>query len=461
MPRTLIKNGQVVTSEAVRTLDVALEDGHIIDVKAAIPAEMDDRIIDASGLLILPGIVDAHTHIKLDTGLFKTADNWLIGSRSGAAGGVTTVIDFATQYPGQGFREAVEDRLVEAQDSIIDYAFHCMVTQLPVGAEDELRTLIEMGIPSFKVYTTYRPNYYMDDATLFRLMKKAGEIGGLVIVHAENDAIVSEATQHLVNSGWTQWRYHAQGRPAVAEQEAVHRVLFLAGQAKSPIYVVHCSTSHSVELVQQTRTMGTNAWCETCPQYLLLDERVYEGDHPEHYILQPPLRAEEEPSKLWNLVQAGAVSVISTDTCDYTLVQKREFQEFTRTPGGLPGIETLLPLIYTYGVETGRLQLTDVARLLCENPARLFGIDHRKGFIRPGADADIVLYDPEPETALKQESTHYLAGYSPYEGMRIRGEVQLTISRGDIIYERGKLTDVVGRGEFVPGKPFSIDITDL
>jgi dihydropyrimidinase len=336
-----------------------------------------------------------------------------------------------------------------------------MVTQLSVGREDELQTLIEMGIPSFKVYTTYRPNYYMDDATLFRLMKKAGEIGGLVIVHAENDAIVSEATRHLVNSGQAQWRYHAQGRPAVAEQEAVHRVIFLARHANAPVYIVHCTTSHSVELVRQARTQETSAWCETCPQYLLLDERVYEGDHPEYYILQPPLRAKEEPAKLWSLIQEGAVSVISTDTCDYTLAQKREFQEFTRTPGGLPGIETLLPLIYTYGVETGRLQLTDVARLLCENPSRLFGIDQRKGFIRPGADADIVLYNPKPETMLNQKSTHYLAGYSPYEGMRIRGEVQLTISRGDIIYEQGKITDATRRGKFVPGEPFSINADDL
>ena len=336
-----------------------------------------------------------------------------------------------------------------------------MVTHLPVGEENELRTLIDMGIPSFKVYTTYRPNYYMDDATLFRLMKKAGEIGGLVIVHAENDAIVSEATQHLVDIGNTQWRYHAQGRPSIAEQEAVNRVLFLAEKANAPVYIVHCSTAHSVELVRQARASGTNAWCETCPQYLLLDERLYEGDHPEYYILQPPLRAEDEPDKLWALVQEGAVSVISTDTCDYTLAQKQEFQEFTRAPGGLPGIETLLPLVYTYGVETERIKLTELVRLLCENPSRLFGIGQRKGLLRPGADADVVLYDPAPEKTLRQEFTHYLAGYSPYEGMRIRGEVRMTISRGDIIYERGKLTNEKGRGRFVPGEPFSYDDIDL
>jgi dihydropyrimidinase len=259
----------------------------------------------------------------------------------------------------------------------------------------------------------------------------------------------------------TQWRYHAQGRPAVAEQEAVNRVLFLARQANAPVYIVHCSTSHSVELVRQARSSGVQAWCETCPQYLLLDERAYEGDHPEHYILQPPLRAAQEPGNLWGLVQEGAVSVISTDTCDYTLAQKQEFSEFTRTPGGLPGIETLLPLVYTYGVATGQITFPDLVRLLCENPSRLFGIDQRKGFLRTGADADIVLYDPAPETTLRQEATHYLAGYSPYEGTRIRGAVQMTISRGDIIYEQGKISDVVGRGKFVPGEPFSYDGTDL
>jgi len=455
MTRLLIRNGTVVTSQYAAPLDVLVEGEQI----AAIGTFLDqpaDRVIDAGGLLVLPGIVDAHTHIMLDTGIYKTADNWLVGSRTAAAGGVTTVVDFATQYPGQTFDEAVDQRLEEAADSIVDYALHCMVTQLPPGSEDNLTRLIERGLPSFKIYTTYRPNYFMDDATTLRLMRKAAEIGGMVIVHAENDALVTEATQRLVQSGQTDWKYHAQGRPLEAEQEAVQRILFLAELANCPIYVVHCTTERSIEMVAQARHRGQQAWCETCPQYLLLDTTVYDGQHPEYFILQPPLRPPGEPERVWRQVINGAVSVISTDSCDYTIQQKREFAEFTRTPGGLPGLETLLPLIYTYGVSTGRISLTDLVRLLCENPARLFGIGSRKGAIRPGSDADIVLYDPQPDTTLHAADLHYLAGYNPYEGMRLKGRVHTTISRGEVIYHAGEFPGKPGRGHFVAGEPFGV-----
>src|SRR5690554_3808923 len=225
MTRTIIKSGTVVSAEKVWQADVAFEDQTISEVADSIQPGPNDRVIDASGLLVLPGIIDAHTHIQLNTGIYQTADDWLIGTRTAAAGGVTTVIDFATQYPGQTFEEAINNRHAEAADAVVDYALHCMITEFPIGREEELKTLIEMGVPSFKVYTTYRPNYYMDDATLLRLLQATARIGGLVIVHAENDDIVTEATQALVDAVQTEWRFHALGRPAIAEQEAVHRVL--------------------------------------------------------------------------------------------------------------------------------------------------------------------------------------------------------------------------------------------
>ncbi len=456
MPRTIIKGGIVVSGKEIVAADVVIEAGQIVEVTSGVAVEPQDTVIDAAGLLVLPGIIDAHTHIQLDTGIYKTADDWLVGSRTAAAGGVTTVVDFATQFPGQTFDEAVDNRLAEAQPSIIDYALHCMVTEFPIGAEASLQTLIDRGLPSLKIYTTYRPNYYMDDATILRLMAEAARIGGLVIVHAENDSIVSEATAHLVQSGQTGWQFHAQARPALAEQEAVNRILFLAEAANAPVYIVHCTTGHSIEMVAAAARKGRPAWCETCPQYLLLDDRVYTGDHPEHYILQPPIRPEGEPGKVWKMVESGAVSVISTDSCDYTLQQKLEFAEFTKTPGGLPGIETLLPLVYTYGVDAGRIELTDLCRMLAENPARLFGLAPLKGFLTPGSDADIVLYDPKPEKVIDHADLHYLSGYSPYDGMRIKGEVKVTLSRGEVVYQDGQITGNAGRGRFVPGSPFEV-----
>lgn len=456
MQRTIIKGGTVASADEVQQADVAFEGELIVEVADVIEPAPGDEVIDASGLLVLPGVVDAHTHIQLDTGIYQTADDWLTGTRTAAAGGVTTVIDFATQFPGQTFEEAIANRHAEAADAVVDYALHCMITEFPTAREHELQRLVELGVPSFKVYTTYRPNYYMDDATLLRLLRKAAEIGGLVIVHAENDAIVTAETEHLVNTSRTAWRFHPLARPAIAEQEAIHRVLFLAEAVQAPVYIVHCSTARSVELVREAARRGQPAWCETCPQYLLLDERVYMSDHPEHYILQPPIRGVGEPEKLWGLVGERAVSVISTDSCDYTLQQKVEYEEFVRTPGGLPGIETLLPLVYTYGVERGPIELTDMVRMLSENPARLFGLAPRKGFIREGSHADIVLYNPGVEKTIRHEDLHYLAGYNPFEGFAVQGDVHMTISRGEIVYQGGEIVAGAGRGRFVAGEPFSL-----
>ncbi|GAB4471149.1 MAG: dihydropyrimidinase [Anaerolineae bacterium] len=461
MARILIQGGTIVSSQGASRADILIEDEQIVRVAPVIEQGPGDEVIDAAGLLVLPGIIDAHTHIKLDTGIYRTADNWVVGTRAAAAGGVTTVIDFATQFPGQRFDQAVDQRLAETEGAIIDYALHCMVTDLPIGSEDALRTLIDRGLPSFKIYTTYRPNYYMDDAAILRLMRKTAEIGGLVHVHAENDAIVSEATQHLVQTGRTGWAYHAAGRPPEATQEAVNRIVFLGRLTGCPVYIVHCTTALEIELIAQARAAGQPVWGETCPQYLLLDTGVYQGDHPEHYILQPPLRAPGEPEKLWETVSAGKVSVIATDSCDYTLEQKREYPEFTRTPGGLPGIETLLPLIYTYGVEAGRITPGDMVRLLCENPALLFGIADRKGYLKPGCHADVVLYDPSPERTIHHGDLHYLAGYNPFEGMRVKGAVRMTISRGEIVYRDGEFPAREGRGQFVPGRPLTPDLIEL
>lgn len=456
MARTIIQGGTIVSSEGTATADVVIEGERIAQVVMQAEPRPGDIVIDARDLLVLPGVVDAHTHIQLDTGIYRTADNWEVGTRTAAAGGVTTVIDFATQFPGQTFAEAIHNRHAEAASAIVDYALHCMITEFPIGAESGLQTLMDMGVPSFKVYTTYRPNYYMDDATLLRLLKQAREVGGLVIVHAENDAIVTEATQHLVNTSRTAWRFHPLSRPAIAEQEAVNRVLFLAEAAGAPVYIVHCTTARSVELVRDAAMKGRPVWCETCPQYLILDERVYLSGHPQHYILQPPIRPVGEPEKLWELVAGRAVSVISTDSCDYTLAQKTEFREFTKTPGGLPGIETLLPLVYTYGVEAGHIDLPAMVRMLCENPARLFGLAPRKGFLNPGSDADIVLYDPRVEKQIHHADLHYLSGYSPYEGIRVKGEVRMTFSRGEVVYRDGQVIGTAGRGRFVPGTSFTL-----
>ncbi len=460
----LVQNGTLVTPEGTLEADLLAQGERIKAIGHGLPVAHDTRVIDATGCYVIPGVIDAHTHIALDTGVYQTPDDWFIGTRAAACGGVTTVVDFATQFPGQNLREAVEARMAEAQDAVIDYAFHVMVTDLPPGQEGELADLVDLGTPSVKLYTTYRPNYYADDATILRLMAACADLGLLPLVHCENDALVTAQTEALVAAGETGWRYHGRSRPALAEQEAVQRVLFLAETAGCPVHIVHCSTPRSVALVAEARGARSGdlrpsrsgdlrssqaVSCETCPQYLLLDNTAYEGPEPWRYILQPPLRDPDEPNRLWALVEDGAVDLIATDHCDYTKAQKVAQDDFTQTAGGLPGMETLLPLMYTYGVAEERLTISHLVGLLSANPARVWGLWPRKGVLLPGSDADVAIYDPQPEGVIRAENLHHLAGYTPYEGLQVQGRVRATISRGQIVYREGRFIGQKGRGRFV------------
>jgi len=469
MERKIVRGGMVVTPSAVVTADVLIE-GERIAGLVADGTEVWARaeVIDARGCYVFPGVVDPHTHIQLDTGIYKTADNWEIGTCTAAFGGVTTVVDFATQFPGMTFREALEARLRECAPALVDYGLHMMVTDLPEDpalARAWLTELRDLGVPSIKLYTTYRPNYYADDATLlytFRAMPR----DMLAMVHCENDAIVTDATARLVTAGKTGWAYHAQGRPPEAEVEAIRRVIHLAGVAGAAVYIVHCSTAESIRQVQQARREREwpPVYGETCPQYFWLDDSVYQGPRPEHFILQPPLRPRDWQVDLLQSWQA--LSAVATDHCDYTLAQKREFADFTRTPGGLPGLETLFPLTYTAAVHRAEqrreggeavepVPLPALARLLSAEPARLFGLYPQKGAILPGSDADLLIYDPEPEVVLRAEQMHTVAGYTPYEGVTVKGQVRTVLSRGMVLVHEGQLRGEGGRGRFLRGKPFA------
>jgi dihydropyrimidinase len=446
----LVRGGTLVTSQGLLEADLLAQGERVKAIGHGLPEFHDTRVVDAEGCYVLPGVIDSHTHIQLDTGVYQTPDDWFIGTRAAACGGVTTVVDFATQFPGQTLREAVEARLAEAEKAVIDYGFHVMVTDLPPGEEDTLAELIELGTPSVKLYTTYRPNYYADDATILRLLTACADLGLLPLIHCENDDLVTAQTEALVAAGETSWRHHGRSRSALAEQEAVQRMLFLAKAADCPVHICHCSTARSVALVAEARYKGQLATCETCPQYLLLDNTAYEGSEPWRYILQPPLRAPGEPERLWALIETGAADGIATDHCDYTKAQKLAQNDFTQTPGGLPGLETTLSLLVTYGVMEGRLTWPQLVDLLSVSPARLWGLWPRKGALQPGADADLVIYDPQPEGMIRADQLHHLAGYTPYEGMDVQGRVRATVSRGRVIYREGRFMGREGHGQFVP-----------
>ena len=453
-PRIVITGGQVVSGENVFEADVLVEGEKIAGVFTPGTAGTADRTVDAQGCYVFPGIVDAHTHIMLDTGIYRTVDNWEIGTRAAAFGGVTTVIDFANQIKGQPFAAALKARQQEAVDAVIDYAFHMVVLE-PEYETDALRAsltrLMGLGVTSIKLFTTYRPNYYVDDSTILRIFR-AMPPGMIAMVHCENDSIVTDATERLVAQGKTDWAYHAQSRPADAEAEAVSRVMYLASLAQARVYVVHCSTAMAVSEVNRVRSRDGHwdqVFCETCPQYILLHDMVYSEEHPEHFILQPPLRSYHHTESLKHYVANGHIDVLSTDSCDYSLEQKLAHRDFTKTPGGLPGVETLLPLMYTTFHE--KVPLPRLIQMLSENPARLFGLYPRKGAILPGSDADLVIYDPQPRSVIHHENLHYLAGYSPYEGMQVHGKVRTVLSRGEVVVDGDSFLGKAGRGQFVRG----------
>jgi dihydropyrimidinase len=456
-PSLLIQGGEVVTPTAVYEADVLVKGERIQAIGKDLNVGAEDvEIIDATGLLVLPGVIDAHTHIVLDTGIYQTPDDWFTETRAAAFGGVTTVIDFATQFEGQTLQEAVEARLEETQPSVIDYGLHVMITDLPPGREDALGVLPELGTPSIKLYTTYRPNYYADDATILRILEAAGRYGIVTLVHCENDALVTAQTEALVAAGKTSLRYHGASRPALAEQEAAARVLFLAKAANAPVVIVHNSTAHTSMMVAAARDQGQIVFSETAPQYLLLDASLYEGSEPWRYVLQPPLRAPEERDELWDLLGAGLIDMVITDHCDYTKEQKLEHDDFRKTPGGLPGLETLLPLVATYGVAAGRLEWTDLVRLMAENPAQIYGLWPRKGALLPGSDADLVLYDPGVDGTINEGRLHTLAGYTPYEGLRVQGRVRTTIRRGEVLVHDGEFVGEKGSGQFLHREGLSV-----
>ncbi len=558
---TLIKNGTIVTETETYPADILITGETIAAIGQNLPAPDDAAIIDARGCYILPGVIDPHTHIQLDTGVFRTADDWETGTATAALGGVTTVIDFATQFPHQTAKEGVAARhrevlgletvdlaeLAAAEPQtphppIIDYALHLMLTVLP-DEDAELDAWMQdvraAGVSAIKIYTTYRPNYYQNDAELLRSMTAAAKADLVVMVHAENDAIVSDATQRLVAAGKTDLRYHGQARPGFAEVEAAHRVLFLADKARAELYIVHNSMGRTAELIAEARQRGQRVWSETCPQYLLLDERKYEGADAWRYIMQPPLRDPYQPAHLWQLLASDAIQSLGTDHCDYAQAQKlglrplrdvstqtalsalspqerdviiarfglfdgrprtqketahylnlplaqvQQAEEnafaqipalgeqmmslitdlqrldaaatppqlpFTQTPGGLPGLQTALPLMITYGVMPGHITWPDLVRVMSANPARIFRLDHRKGALRPGLDADIVIYDPAGEDVITDAEQATIGGFTPYKGMKVMGRVRDVLVRGQTIVRDGELAGPRGWGKYIPAK---------
>ena len=455
MSELLIEGGTVVTADRMGPGDVLVRDGCIAavgpDVRTA--AGRDARVIDASGHWVMPGGIDTHTHLRhpIDRLGITTADDFYTGTVAGACGGVTTIVDFSLQRRGESLLHARDRRLAEIEpDAVIDYSFHTIMTDVRDDVLAEMPVMIDDGFPSFKVYMTYGDKI-VNDAGLLRMLEVTGEHGGLVYVHCENDCAVNHLIERHLAAGKTGPAYHAPSRPPAVEAEATHRAIMLAGLAGSPLCIAHVTSSGAARHVADARERGKPVAAETCPQYLVLDDSVYDPDggfEVAKFVCSPPMRAAEHREVLWEALAEGSIQQVSSDHAPFHYENQKTTgrDNFTRIPNGLPGIETRLPLVFTGGVTAGRLSPQRFVEITATNPARIFGMYPRKGTLEVGADADVIVVDPGAEVEIDAARMHSAVDYNPYQGLKVRGFPTWTLSRGEMIVERGEPMPPRGRG---------------
>ena len=450
--RTLIRNGRVVTAVDDYRADVLIEGEAVSTIGARLDVEAD-VVIDAAGKLVIPGGIDPHTHMELPFGGTEASDDFRTGTIAAAHGGTTSIIDFAVQYKGQALTEGVDNWHRKAEGKcVIDYGFHLITTEFEDNQAEELHTLMDEGVTSFKLFMAYPGVFLADDATIFRAMSAAGERGGLVCMHAENGVVINEIIKRALAEGRTAPKYHALTRPTIAEAEGVHRAIRLAEMAESPVYIVHLSCADALNQVREARDRGLPAFAETCPQYLFLSIEDYgEGFEGAKYVMTPPLRERWNQEELWKGLKTDDLQVISTDHCPFCMKEQKELgrDDFSKIPNGAPGVEHRMSLIYDGGVAQKRVSLNRFVELTSTAAAKMFGLFPRKGTIAVGSDADIVVFDPERVQTISAATHHMNVDYSAYEGRKVQGVVETVLSRGRIVVEGGEFKGKAGAGQFL------------
>jgi len=453
----LIKNGKVVSAAGTVVADVLVEGEKIVRVAAGIDAA-GHEVVDAAGLLVLPGGIDVHTHLDMPFGGTVSSDDYESGTRAAAIGGTTTVIDFAVQSRGHSMTEAYKTWRAKSEGkACIDYALHMSVTDLGPNDVwlDDVDRMVAEGITSFKIFMAYPNSMMVNDATIFKLMQRTAKLGAVVCVHAENGTVIDVIVEQALAAGKTGPLNHALTRPALAEAEAVHRVVAIseiAGGAR--VYIVHVSCEESMREVAAARARGANVTAETCIQYLVLsieDDMGRPGFEDAKMVFTPPLRERKNQAPLWGGLVDDVLQVVSTDHCPFRFADQKTMGlgNFTKIPNGGPGIENRMQLTFDHGVNAGRISLERFVEITAETPAKIFGMYPRKGIIAAGSDADIVLWDPAAKYTIKAATQNMHTDYSIYEGFEGAGNVRAVYSRGERVVEDGRFIGRVGRGEYL------------
>jgi dihydropyrimidinase len=452
----VIRNADVATASDRYRADLGVRDGRIAAIGLDLAAGAEEY--DAGGRLVTPGGVDAHCHLdQPTTDGSRMADDFLTGTRSAACGGTTTVIPFACQLRGQSLVDAVADYHARAEGkAAVDYAFHLIVSDPTTNLlEQELPMLVAQGCSSLKLYMTY-DDMRLDDRQILQLLAVARREGALTMIHAENADCIGWLSEQLVSAGLGAPRYHAHARPMLVEREATHRAIALAELADVPVLIVHVSGREAVAQIREAQGLGLKVYAETCPQYLLLteDDLGAEGFEGAKCICSPPPRDKANQQVIWHALENGTFQVLSSDHAPFSMGPQGKAvagadAPFTQVPNGIPGLETRLPLLMTHGVMAGRIDIHTFVALTSTNPARLYGLSPRKGTIAVGADADLVVWDTDLDTVVRNDRLHHAVDYTPYEGQPLKAWPRLTLSRGMVVWRDGQYLGRAGHGRFL------------
>ncbi len=446
----VIKNGLVVTPEGCIEADVQIKNGLIEKIEKDL---FDGEVIDAQGKYVMPGGIDVHTHFDLDVGIAIAQDDFYTGTIAAACGGTTTIVDHVAFGP----RGCSLDYQIKKYHSladgkaVIDYSFHGVVQHVDDDVLDMMEKQIDDGITSYKIYMTY--DYMLSDADIYKVLRRAKELGLIIAVHPENNGIVNIRRQEFVSAGKTTPVYHALSRPEECEAEAINRVVQInkmAGEAK--LYIVHLSNHLGMQYINIARQNGAKElFVETCPQYLTLSDELYRNEDGLKYILSPPLRSKLNNGLLWTDIKNGDIDTIGTDHCpfDYALKIKLGKDDFTKCPNGMPGVETRMQIMFSEGVIKRRITPEQFVKITAENPAKLFGMYPKKGAIKKGSDADLLIIDPKKKSIIRHSSLHERVDYTPYEGMELGCSIDCVISRGEVIVKDNVFIGSKSRGRFI------------
>jgi dihydropyrimidinase len=459
--RTLITNGTVVNADGSAQADVLVDGEQIATVGRGLAgsdaAANVDATIDASGKYVIPGAIDVHTHMELPFGGTFAKDTFETGTRAAAFGGTTSIIDFAVQSKGKSLREGLDAWMAKAEgNATVDYGFHMIMSDVTDGSLAEMDELVNEGITDFKLFTAYPGVFYSDDGAIFRAMQQTEKNGGLIMMHAENGMAIDVVAAELVDEGKTDPYYHGVARYPIFEGEATNRVIRLAEAAHVPVYIVHLSARDALQMVREARDRGSATFAETCPQYLFLSlDDLGNGLDGAKFICSPPLRPKDHWEPLWQGLLHDDLQVVSTDHCPFDFHGQKELGrgDFRKVPNGLPGVEDRVDLMHDGGVVSGQMTPERWVEVISAAPARMFGLAGVKGIVAPGADADLVVYDPARKHTISASTHHMNVDYSCYEGRSVVGGSDVVMSRGRVVVENGEWKGERGWGQFLRRKP--------